>query len=533
MQPVKTERLIILIFAILGLVGILRHGMWRDEMNTWLIVRDSQSLVEMLGYVRYQGHPALWALLTSSFRAIAATPVSMQILHWLLGVTAIAIFWHYSRFTTLQKVLFSFGYLPFFEYFLISRPYVLGLLFTFIFCAVYESRKQTYIPCAIALSGLANSHAYGLLMSFALLLTLAIEIFLDSRYRQQHLKQRHYYDFLISLVVILVGYTFAVYILTPPADSTNTGGRAGLLSLEFNLRHLLKVIGRLLGGYTLIIPSSRRWLDLLIGDTIGLMLFGLTCWKLSSYRSPLLFYVTANLLLLAFNYKYLGYGARHYGFFFVILLAALWLHQSHRAAKLQSPETSQGRSLDGNEIFSSSVPSTLDAAILEQPKRFYFPHKIYNLIFTTLLMAHLLGGVYRFGLDLALPLSAGRATARYIQANNLQAEFIVGSPGVSMASISGYLNRKLYYPQTRALSSFTIFNQNYVEVSRPEVFNQVAEILNAQPNISRILLILDEELEFPKMQHSNLEIEPIEKFEQAWNRGERFYLYAVQLRTKA
>ncbi|CDN11402.1 hypothetical protein RintRC_3635 [Richelia intracellularis] len=32
-------------------------------MNTWLLVKDSHSLLEVINNVNYQGHPLLWAFL--------------------------------------------------------------------------------------------------------------------------------------------------------------------------------------------------------------------------------------------------------------------------------------------------------------------------------------------------------------------------------------------------------------------------------------------------------------------------------------
>jgi hypothetical protein len=34
--------------------------MWRDELNGWLIARDSPSLTNFWNNIRYEGHPILW-----------------------------------------------------------------------------------------------------------------------------------------------------------------------------------------------------------------------------------------------------------------------------------------------------------------------------------------------------------------------------------------------------------------------------------------------------------------------------------------
>ena len=45
------------LFFLIGLPAILHHAMWRDELNVWLIVRDSQSLFELFHNIHYEGHP--------------------------------------------------------------------------------------------------------------------------------------------------------------------------------------------------------------------------------------------------------------------------------------------------------------------------------------------------------------------------------------------------------------------------------------------------------------------------------------------
>jgi hypothetical protein len=120
-------------FFLLGLFGILNHSMWRDELNVWLIARDSSSLLELFHNIKYEGHPALWYLCLYFLNQFTSNPVAMQFLHLLIATSSIFIFIKYSPFTPLQKLLFSFGYLPFYEYLVISRNYAIGLLLVLLF----------------------------------------------------------------------------------------------------------------------------------------------------------------------------------------------------------------------------------------------------------------------------------------------------------------------------------------------------------------------------------------------------------------
>src|SRR3954454_9366048 len=48
------------LFAIILLVQIAHHDMWRDEIHSWGLVRASPSLLDLYQNLRFTGHPALW-----------------------------------------------------------------------------------------------------------------------------------------------------------------------------------------------------------------------------------------------------------------------------------------------------------------------------------------------------------------------------------------------------------------------------------------------------------------------------------------
>ena len=120
-----------LVFAILSAIGIIHHEMWRDEVNTWLIVRDNNSLRDIVAAVNYQGHPLIWPMLLTAAKSIWNDLAVIKIVHWIIGTLGIGIFLKYSPFKQFQKVLFIFGYLPLYQYMLVSKNYSLGMLSVF------------------------------------------------------------------------------------------------------------------------------------------------------------------------------------------------------------------------------------------------------------------------------------------------------------------------------------------------------------------------------------------------------------------
>ncbi|NET53787.1 MAG: hypothetical protein F6K09_35655, partial [Merismopedia sp. SIO2A8] len=308
------------------------------------------------------------------------------------------------------------------------------------------------------------------------------------------------YDLILSLVILFSLYLFAFLILNPPPDSANSGGQSGWF-LEFDLRRLLEVLGRFLGAYTLIVPNSRRWLDLIICDGIGIGLFLITAAKLIRTRTPLLFYLFGTGGLLSFFYlRFMGHGTRHYGFLYLAMIAGLWLAQHH---------------------ISGDRPPLKPLHI--KGKVFQI-ESIHNIIFTLILLFHLIGGLYRFPLDLSIPFSAAKDTAQYIREVEMEDGIIVASPDTYMAALAGYLNRQLYYPELEGLGSFTIFQEGRRQaVTQEDILNQTRKVLR-QTEECQALLVLTDPLE---VQHPTLTITPLTQFEQAWHRSEHMFLYEV------
>ena len=69
--------------AALLVASMWRHEMWRDELQAWMIARDSTSLGDLFGHnMRYEGHPGLWHLALFVLTRVTDNPVAMQALHW-------------------------------------------------------------------------------------------------------------------------------------------------------------------------------------------------------------------------------------------------------------------------------------------------------------------------------------------------------------------------------------------------------------------------------------------------------------------
>lgn len=533
-----------LVFFLIGLIGILNHAMWRDELNVWLLVRDSYGFSDFIHNLKYEGHPALWYVCLYLLSRFTHNPLIMQIFHLLLATGFIYIFVKFSPFTLLQKILFSFGYLPFYEYLLISRNYALGILLVFSFCALFPTRKKSYLLLSVILCLLANANAYCLFISFALGLTLIGDCYARARndkrkhssnVQRQSLPTKRG-DLIASLLIFTAGIVISSLTLIPPTDSTLAGGITGWM-LEFDIRHLAKTLTRIWSSYiAIIVPGESKDLDLTIFSILSLGIFAFSSTLFLRKPVALFFYVFASLEVLFFTYvKFLG-SPRHYGHLYIILLVSLWLASYYPKSNLLMQrrsgvgkgviyERQNSRAGFVQGLFVKCKTYLLNPPLQPVPTlrwlKFVDKHKKSFLM--VILYCQLAAGIVAFSRDMLVPLSASRDAARFIQSQKLDKMFIVGSRDYAVSPLCGYLNRKIYYPELNQLGSFVLFVKKRNLVDATAVLEQVSQLL--EENNTNILLVLNYSLDTTR---PNLSISELAKFTNSFIYDEQYYLYLVK-----
>ncbi|ACK66525.1 conserved hypothetical protein [Rippkaea orientalis PCC 8801] len=504
-SPDIYQGLLITSFAFITLIGILNHAMWRDELNGWLIARDSSSLSHFLNNIKYEGHPILWYLFLGILNQLTPNPLAMQLFHWLIATGCIAFFVIFSPFTKFQKTLFTFGYLPIYEYSLISRNYSIGLFSLFLFCCCFRTRHTSYIPLALILAIMANTNAYCLLISLALGLTLIVEYLMQKLLNYNSSSNR--INILIALGIFSVGIVVSVWMLLPPQDSTLQGG-ASQWFLQFDWTRLNQTLTRIWRSYILIlIPSDKKPTDLFIFAILSLGLLGFTSTIFIKKPVALFFYLFSSLELLLFTYlKFLG-SARHYGHLYIILIVAWWIGSYYQNSNLL---------ID----FLAKLPQRFKVLWLNW---LTFVNRYKNTFLMIILSFQLIAGIVAFSRDLLTPYSASRDTANFIKQNRLESMMIVGSEDFTISPISGYLNRQIYYPESQKLGSYVLFNEQRKVITDQEIIQQVTQLMNQKEQ--DILLILNRQLDIT---HPTLNLLFLAKFDQAFIYNEKYYLYLIR-----
>lgn len=310
------------LFAVaLGFV-MASHEMWRDELQAWLLARDSGSLADLWRNTRYEGHPLLWHLCLFVLARLGAPPAALQVLHWAVATTAAALLLHRAPFPMATRVAVVFSYLPFFEYGVISRNYAATVLCLLLF-AHLVARSRPW-PAAGAAALAANVSPMGMVLAPA----LALGLWVQERRRA-----------LGPAVLILVGLGASIAQCLPPADYEHARGwhlgwesvrfgytvrnfAAALLPLPSNKLHFWNTSALVHTGTHPFDWTQPR--DLLACLLLASTLVGVA-WLTWRRRPAAAVWVGGSASLLAFAYLKFPGAVRHAGFLWVLALVALWL----------------------------------------------------------------------------------------------------------------------------------------------------------------------------------------------------------------
>lgn len=429
-------------YLCLSVAVVSHHEMWGDELQTWLLVRDSGSIPELFRHLRYEGHPALWHLLLYALQhAISTAPQAMQWLHLGIATATVAIVALAAPFTRLQRVLFAFGYYTFYEYAAIARNYGIGLLLTVLVCALVARRPPRPIATGIVLLLLAHTNVFGTITAIALTTGLVAEWLIERRRSGMAGDDpKHASTPARALAVMaglgMLGVVTAAWQMKPPPDYGFAIGwhvrpNPDLLRLTLRIPAFtflpLHPLVHDFWGRTVV--GEHIWVKR-VAIVLSLALLAWTARVAARRPAALVWYVLTVAGCLAFYYaKYLG-TLRHYGTLVAAVVVAYWLAFASR-------ERSASRHTPRLELAS--------------------------LVLTGMLALQAVAG-----------LTAGWLDWRYVFSSAKQVAAVVGRPALSgcqlagvgaptdvgIAAVLGYLpaRRRAYYIRTERFESFVIWD---------------------------------------------------------------------------
>jgi len=467
-------------FVLLTVPRLLLHELWRDEAWVWQVVTESRSVTDLFPSLGRSGLGYLFPLLCFLARQVSTSLRAMQFLHLILAGAAAFTFVRYAPFGRRERALFVFGYFPFYEYAVISRNYVTGLLLVWLGCAAARSRRPALALGAV-LGLLCQTTVYGYILALA----LAGSWLFDRWCRSHELTALPWAEAAGGGALALAGAVAGLVQLIP------LPGTSSWIIWHFGWdRALAKKV--MMMPWRAFVPLPRFelhfWNTNLLDPwprlqaVAGLLTLALAVAFLWRRKVALVTFCLGAAGLLAFGYlKYLG-SLRHHGHLWLLFVAALWM--------------------GGVRAFQEDRRSWRDRALL------------------VLLMIHCGVGAYASWMDLRYPFSNGAATAELIRSEGLDQYPLFGHREPPAETVALYLGRPLYSPSRKIFVTHPYYGPEQRELSVQEVRCAAREL--AAREAKDIVLVM------------NWELPPWEELDPAGSRvgaiqaTEDYYLYRLR-----
>ncbi len=304
------------------------HELWKDEWQAWFVASD-MDLLKMLGFLNYEGHPALWYLYLKVFSLLEFlfphnAEHIVQFAHCLPVLGFLFLFFKKFSLPLYLKVLLAFGYFLSFEYGIVNRGYAFVIFISF-WVTILFGKKQLkanwLLPLLLFL--LCQTEVYGVLIAMGFGFYFLVNSLIQKVSFSKLLKS----STLWSIALGIMTFVLTVF----PRGNRDDFTRAYNQEI-FTSETVLNAFQGLTSNTFLIgltEDTSRNgytWLGLLAGIFV---LFSLI-WSLRNKSIFQLTIAVGFLLFFGFSVLIFNGGVRQWGMFFIFFLCL-----SHLSFKTQ------------------------------------------------------------------------------------------------------------------------------------------------------------------------------------------------------
>lgn len=417
-----------LLYFIISFIGILHHELWLDESHHWLIARDSNSFLELIQNTRYEGHPILWNILLYGITRFTLNPFWMQFLHILISTTVVFIFLKKAPFNWIFKTLFIFGYFMLFEYNLISRNYILGVLFLFLAASSFKKREQNFTQICIYLALASNVHLMFLVISFGLFLIILLEQYQNKQlFKKQNILGYLFFGIGFIFILIQIQITNSIWLLS---SFDNMPFHEKLIK---GFISLFKGLITIPDFRTIHFWNSNYFINISkpISSILGLLAYFIPLLLFYKNKKTLYFvYITLIGIQIFFFITQRG-ATRFDGLTYIVIIIALWIEKYYALENIKP----------------TNFIDSLKLNLLKKP------------IIYSILVIHFFSGLYAYGMDIKYPFCSARETVNYLKNENINTKNII-TITCDGTLISPFLEKKVYFLCNGSLQSYCHWNSD-------------------------------------------------------------------------
>jgi hypothetical protein len=442
-------------WPVLGLYALLvglfasRHSCGFDEIQAWLIARDSDSLASLFHHLRYEGHPALWYLFLYIPAHISWNPLSMQAINWVFAVAWAWLILSARKLHWLIRVLTIFSYYGFYQYGVLPRNYMLTvlLLTAATRCMVGERQHRKLAVLLLALS--INAHFFAI----PIVAVLVLQMFGISKLKSWKDLGNLLRDseFLVVSAVMIASVVAVYFTLRPAADlyTPVLYPDEHISPITYYLR-CESYLWRALVPPNLL-TERIHWLSLLLvrtalGAGLSLAMFLLVAAALKTAQARFVFLAAPVLIGLAMGATVRRPGIEHLGLIFTVFILALL-------------------------IDAYSVPNGTSHQWLS--------HRTASAVVFAILGLQALDAAGASAYEWGHPFSYARTISTWFRQEGLNENPLVLMPAVP--AFLGYMERRsAYYPACRCEGSFLVWKRD-LDIGRGVSEEELESLSHSSP----------------------------------------------------
>jgi hypothetical protein len=396
------------------------HTFWRDETQAWLVARASHSIHGLLRNIRYEGHPPLWYLVLYMISRFTGNPEWMKLPNLLCSIASALLIFRSKHVPLWIRAGLILSYYMLFEYALIDRNYMIGLMLLLIAASRIRRHGSAdpWVFAALSLAALTSLPALAVSTGVAAYCIALAQPFFSLKTRSN--------TGLIGIAAFTLCCLYAIAATAPPADYSLFPPVAFYRrGLALNLQQ---------AGHSIAIAylPNQIWqrgfwnhaaidsLPPLVAALSGWLLLGLLCLLFHDRSTRIFFASTSALIVLILCVTQVTY-LRQVGWLFVVLLLALLLDRP------RSPKD----------------------------------HGLWrNLLLGAILTAQVTAGLFACAVSLRYSFSPSKQAATYLLQHNLQNAVIVPVPEFIGSAPIAYLQRPTNYSlASRQEAPFLLWNR--------------------------------------------------------------------------
>ena len=316
----KTEKIIstalfLLVVAFLAWFKFTYHELWKDEWQAWFVAKD-KNIPEILSFLNYEGHPALWYLFLVPFTYLKTFFLPEHILTLAHMVTVAFVFYllfRHANLPLLLKTVFAFSYFISFEYGVVNRGYMLVVLLALFISWILKNKTQTSWMLGVSMFLLCQTEVYGSLMAIA----FGVFIYLERSHIAAQTRKHAFWGLLSGLLVFVIS-------VFPRSTGHIAKTRGKELSFLDNI--LTAFQGNLSNTYLIgSTPDTNAYGWSITGVVLSAICLLLLVYLFRENKSALLAMLLFVVMMTAFSFLFFLGGVRQWGMGFIFLIAMIQL----------------------------------------------------------------------------------------------------------------------------------------------------------------------------------------------------------------